>query len=234
MRRNSCVDPLRENIWPAPGSAAPAAGSRHGPGRRAGLLTSSALVLTALAMAAPAASAGTLEVSLGNGLLSVDGGKTFSSDVVFNGTPIETGSVVDDVRQVLVAGDLDVLGGDQVLGVGGGASPNPIAFIVGNNVNVAAGAVFSFTGTSGASGQHGPNGASSSATGSTGTAGATGSTGSNGVNGTAGSAGTTGQDGLRGEEAALRHWVLKQVCDYVSVASGPDGVWVQLSMSVGS
>src|ERR1700684_2421340 len=51
--------------------------------------------------------------------------------------------------------------------------------------------------------------------------------------GTAGP-GTTGQDGLRGEEAALRHWVLKQVCDYVSVASGPDGVWVQLSMSVGS
>ena len=39
-------------------------------------------------------------------------------------------------------------------------------------------------------------------------------------------------DGLHGEEAALRHWVLRQVSDYVSVASGPDGDWVLLSMSV--
>jgi hypothetical protein len=39
-------------------------------------------------------------------------------------------------------------------------------------------------------------------------------------------------DGRRGEEAALRRRVLRQVCDYVSVASGPDGAWVLLSMSV--
>jgi hypothetical protein len=34
------------------------------------------------------------------------------------------------------------------------------------------------------------------------------------------------------EEAELRRRVLRQVCDYVSVASGPDGAWVLLSMSV--
>lgn len=44
--------------------------------------------------------------------------------------------------------------------------------------------------------------------------------------------GTAWPDGPRGEEDALRRWVLKQVCDYVSVASGPGGVWVFLSMSV--
>jgi hypothetical protein len=43
--------------------------------------------------------------------------------------------------------------------------------------------------------------------------------------------GTEPTDGLHGEEAALRRWVLRQVCDYVSVASGPDGAWVLLSMS---
>ena len=42
--------------------------------------------------------------------------------------------------------------------------------------------------------------------------------------------GTGPPDGLRGEEAALRRWVLRQVCDYVSVASGPDGAWVLLSI----
>jgi hypothetical protein len=46
--------------------------------------------------------------------------------------------------------------------------------------------------------------------------------------------GTARPDGLRGEEAALRRWVLKRVCDHVSVASGPDGVCVLLSMSVGA
>lgn len=35
-----------------------------------------------------------------------------------------------------------------------------------------------------------------------------------------------------GEAAALRRRVLRQVCDYVSVASGPDGTWVLLSMRV--
>ena len=49
--------------------------------------------------------------------------------------------------------------------------------------------------------------------------------------GTAGH-GTACPDGLHGEEAALRRWVLRQVSDYVSVASGPDGAWVLLSMSV--
>jgi hypothetical protein len=44
--------------------------------------------------------------------------------------------------------------------------------------------------------------------------------------------GAEGPDGLRGEEAALRRWVLRQVSDYVSIASGPDGAWVLLSMSV--
>jgi hypothetical protein len=38
--------------------------------------------------------------------------------------------------------------------------------------------------------------------------------------------------GRRGEVDALRHRVLKQLCDYVSVASGPDGLWVLLSMTV--
>jgi anti-sigma regulatory factor (Ser/Thr protein kinase) len=35
-----------------------------------------------------------------------------------------------------------------------------------------------------------------------------------------------------GEEEALRHFVLKQLSDYVSVASGPDGARVLLSMTV--
>jgi hypothetical protein len=38
--------------------------------------------------------------------------------------------------------------------------------------------------------------------------------------------------GQRGEEEALRRWVLRQVSDHVSVVSGPDGVWVLLSMTV--
>jgi hypothetical protein len=42
----------------------------------------------------------------------------------------------------------------------------------------------------------------------------------------------TRADGMPGEEDALRRSVLKQLSDYVSIASGPDGVWVQLSMRV--
>jgi hypothetical protein len=38
--------------------------------------------------------------------------------------------------------------------------------------------------------------------------------------------------GQSGEEEAMRRWVLKQLSDYVCVASGPDGVRVQLSMRV--
>jgi hypothetical protein len=38
--------------------------------------------------------------------------------------------------------------------------------------------------------------------------------------------------GRPGEEEATRRWVLKQLSDYVCVASGPDGVRVQLSMRV--
>jgi hypothetical protein len=38
--------------------------------------------------------------------------------------------------------------------------------------------------------------------------------------------------GRRGEEEALRRWVLRQISDHVSVASGPDGVRVLLSMTV--
>lgn len=38
--------------------------------------------------------------------------------------------------------------------------------------------------------------------------------------------------GRQGEVDALRHRVLKQLCNYVSVASGPDGLWVLLSMTV--
>jgi hypothetical protein len=38
--------------------------------------------------------------------------------------------------------------------------------------------------------------------------------------------------GRPGEEEAMRRWVLKQLSDYVCVASGPDGVRVQLSMRV--
>ena len=45
--------------------------------------------------------------------------------------------------------------------------------------------------------------------------------------------GTQPPDGLHGEEAALRRRVLRQLSDYVSMASGPDGAWVLLSMSVG-
>jgi hypothetical protein len=43
---------------------------------------------------------------------------------------------------------------------------------------------------------------------------------------------TARPEGLHGEEAALRRCVLRQVSDYISVASGPDGAWVLLSMSV--
>jgi hypothetical protein len=46
--------------------------------------------------------------------------------------------------------------------------------------------------------------------------------------------GTPWPDGPGGEEAALRRCVLKQLCDYVSVASGPGGSLVFLSMSVAS
>jgi hypothetical protein len=35
-----------------------------------------------------------------------------------------------------------------------------------------------------------------------------------------------------GEEEALRRWVLHRLSDHVSVASGPDGAWVLLSMTV--
>jgi hypothetical protein len=38
--------------------------------------------------------------------------------------------------------------------------------------------------------------------------------------------------GIPGEEEAMRRLVLKQLSDYVSVASGPDGVCVLLSMRV--
>jgi serine/threonine-protein kinase RsbW len=38
--------------------------------------------------------------------------------------------------------------------------------------------------------------------------------------------------GRPGEEEAMRRWVLKQLSDYVCVASGPDGVRVLLSMRV--
>lgn len=38
--------------------------------------------------------------------------------------------------------------------------------------------------------------------------------------------------GKQEETEALRRWVLRQVSDHVSVASGPDGVWVLLSMSI--
>ena len=36
-----------------------------------------------------------------------------------------------------------------------------------------------------------------------------------------------------GEEEALRHWLLRRLSDYVSVASDSDGIWVLLSMAVG-
>ena len=37
----------------------------------------------------------------------------------------------------------------------------------------------------------------------------------------------------RGDETGgLRRWLLQQLADYVSVASGPDGEWVLLSMTV--
>jgi hypothetical protein len=35
-----------------------------------------------------------------------------------------------------------------------------------------------------------------------------------------------------GEEEALRRWVLRRLSDHVSVASGDDGAWVLLSMTV--
>ncbi len=38
--------------------------------------------------------------------------------------------------------------------------------------------------------------------------------------------------GVASEEEALRRWVLRQLSDHVSVASGPDGVRVLLSMNV--
>jgi hypothetical protein len=44
--------------------------------------------------------------------------------------------------------------------------------------------------------------------------------------------GRPGPGGQPGEEEALRHWVLKQLADYVSVVSAPDGVRVLLSMTV--
>jgi hypothetical protein len=41
----------------------------------------------------------------------------------------------------------------------------------------------------------------------------------------------SGQRPRRDEEEALRRWVLQRLADYVSVASGPDGAWVLLSMT---
>jgi hypothetical protein len=43
---------------------------------------------------------------------------------------------------------------------------------------------------------------------------------------------SSGQDPWQDETEALRHCVLRQFADYVSVASGPDGAWVLLSMTV--
>lgn len=40
------------------------------------------------------------------------------------------------------------------------------------------------------------------------------------------------RDPRLGEEEAMRRRVLRQLSDFVSIASGPDGVWVQLSMRV--
>jgi hypothetical protein len=44
---------------------------------------------------------------------------------------------------------------------------------------------------------------------------------------------THGKELRQNEEEVLRRWVLQRLSDYVSVASGPDGSWVQLSMTVG-
>jgi hypothetical protein len=38
--------------------------------------------------------------------------------------------------------------------------------------------------------------------------------------------------GRQADVEALRRWLLRQLCDYVSVQSGPDGVTVLLSMTV--
>jgi len=38
--------------------------------------------------------------------------------------------------------------------------------------------------------------------------------------------------GRAGEEEALRRWLLRRLADHVSLASGPDGAWVLLSMRV--
>jgi|SRR5450756_240961 len=38
--------------------------------------------------------------------------------------------------------------------------------------------------------------------------------------------------GQQGDVEALRRWLLNQLCDYVSVQSGPDGVQVLLSITV--
>jgi anti-sigma regulatory factor (Ser/Thr protein kinase) len=42
----------------------------------------------------------------------------------------------------------------------------------------------------------------------------------------------TSCDQRPGEAEALRGWLLQRLTDYVSVASGPDGAWVLLSMTV--
>jgi hypothetical protein len=39
-------------------------------------------------------------------------------------------------------------------------------------------------------------------------------------------------EGRQGDVEALRRWLLRQLCDYVSVESGPDGVSVLLSITV--
>lgn len=41
------------------------------------------------------------------------------------------------------------------------------------------------------------------------------------------------QGGRHGEEDALRQHVLRQVCDYFCVTSGPRATWVMLTMAVG-
>ena len=85
--------------------------------------------------AVPSSWAADLLLRGNNGWLSVDGGATFSSQVVFNGSIIRAGGVGDDgIREYFVLGDLNVGAADRVRPLWG--TDFGVRFVVGNNANL--------------------------------------------------------------------------------------------------
>lgn len=172
------------------------------------------LIVAAGAVTLPVFAA-TLTIDSDAGLLSVDGG-SFTASVVFNGQAIQAaGLTAEGVRQVLVPGDLTLSATDRVTSTVGGL--RPVEFVVGNDLNIAAGAVIDVSADGdqgraggGGGGNGGSGGSLQNAVGSGGARGMAGG-GGNAVSGGAGgtfnqadgSSGTDGNTGARGGNGGL-------------------------------